>query len=386
MAKKQSGMIPVPSEQVKEIPGVTKSFEVQATFAKRAVTPAEFKKAQESWIKSVPEPKTTEPSLVPITGVVITPTQVAALRAVHESPAPTAELVLRELGADRTLGIAYSTITAYEYHKMRAEYKAQSAKAKDKAAVKEQWQQVVRAAQAAFAAAGLPDLKEVDLDKMASAVSNNKGNFNAVATIASSGDNAPAVVTALREPKKKAAAPPDVAPAVFKRAIGNFVAQTGVLPDLVAVVTPIPNPCATPIQGSFTKHFSKTFSLQVTLTVWCPTWTNPFRTCKKTYTLAGVSFNVDLSVGYRITCCGAVAWGQAAVQACASIIGISVCAGCTATITAVAGTGKSGSGSSCSYGLGLTAALKCTFAGVTVLNVSAPFGWTLTGPCLPVCP
>ena len=119
------------------------------------------------------------------------------------------------------------------------------------------------------------------------------------------------------------------------------------------------------------------------------TWTNPFRTCRKTFTLAGVSFSVDLTVGYKVTCCGATAFGQAAVQACASIVGISVCAKCTASVAGVAGLVKTSSGSSCSYGLGVNASLKCEFAGVTLLSLSAPFGWTITGPCPPAgfpCP
>ncbi|MDQ5840792.1 MAG: hypothetical protein M3537_06555, partial [Chloroflexota bacterium] len=94
-------------------------------------------------------------------------------------------------------------------------------------------------------------------------------------------------------------------------------------------------------------------------------------------------FSVGLQVGYRITCCGAIAWGQAYVQACASILGRSVCAGCTAKVVGLAGISRSGSGSSCSYGLAVTAELKCTVAGLTVFYASVPYGWTITGPCPP---
>jgi hypothetical protein len=292
--------------------------------------------------------------------------------------------VNQELDPDQMLGVLHSSLTVLEYTRMRSEYKTRLAEATDKKKVEAQWQQVVEAAKAAHASAGLKGLTEADLDQMAAELNRKKPNFNAVTTIANSAEGAgPAGRSDLIGNT--------LTPAKGQKAVGSFVTQTGVLPDLVATVTSVPaNLCSQPlVQGSFTKHFSHSFSLQVTLTVWCPTWTNPFRTCKKTFTIAGVSFSVDLSVGYRITCCGAIAWGQAAVQACATVIGISVCASCTASITAVAGVGRTGSGSSCSYGLGLNAELKCQLAGVTLLDVNAPFGWTISGPCPPagfLCP
>lgn len=104
----------------------------------------------------------------------------------------------------------------------------------------------------------------------------------------------------------------------------------------------------------------------------------------KSFTLAGVSFSLDLEVGYRVTCCGAIVWGQASVQACGTIIGITVCAQCTAKITGVAGFGRSGSGNNCTYGIGVNAQLKCTFAGITVFQVQVPFGYNVSGPCPPI--
>lgn len=150
------------------------------------------------------------------------------------------------------------------------------------------------------------------------------------------------------------------------------------------VLTPVPpNLCEQPVQGTYTKHISVSFSLSVTVTYWCPTWTNPFRTCTTTFTLAGVSFNAGLNIGYRITCCGAYAWGAAYAEACATIVGISICASCSARVVGLAGVGRSGSGSTCSYGLAVTAELKCTVGGVTVFYAYVPYGWTISGPCPP---
>jgi hypothetical protein len=363
----QRDLVKVDLEKLQEVSGLSKIKKFTADFPKKSTNATDFKAAQQKWLKSVPAPSLKPTAARPIKGVLLNVGAVDKLRAVHESTAATAELIGQQLDPDQTLGTLHSALTAYEYIKLQAEYKKRlaAAAAKDKATVEEQWQQVVSAAQAAHASAGLADLKQADLDKMAAALNSKQANFNAVATIANSATNATSVNT--------------------KTAAGNFITQIAVLPDLVAIVTTIHGLCDKPITGSFTKHFAKSFQLQVSITVWCPTWTNPFRTCKKTFTLAGVSFTVDLSVGYSISCCGATAWGQAAAQVCASIVGISVCASCTASITAVAGTGKSGSGSSCSYGLGLNAELKCQFAGINLFDVNVPFGWTISGPCLPLC-
>jgi hypothetical protein len=213
-------------------------------------------------------------------------------------------------------------------------------------------------------------LKEADLRGFSQELRKNKANFNSIVNIANSG-----VIVG---------APSGQPLTVNTVATGGWVPQTGVFIDPGQVVTTIFGLCDKPFaEGVFTKHFSRSFSLTISLTVWCPTWTNPFRTCKKNFTIAGVSFSVDVQVGYRVTCCGATVWGQAQAQACGTIIGITVCAGCTATITGVAGIGRSGTGSNCTYGIGVNAQLKCTFAGITVFYVQVPFGFNVNGPCPP---
>lgn len=361
------------ADAVRALPGFKTMKPFEAQFVRKPTTAADLRVAQSRWIKSVKTPEVKQPAAKPIQAVTLTADHVDKLRAVHESTAATAEMVNQKLGHDQMFGILYSSLTTLEYTRMSSEYKTRLSKAANKATVEAQWQKVVEGAQRAFTAGGVKDLKQTHLDGMATQLNRKKTNFNAVTTIANSAQ--------------------EIIDAKGTRAAGNFVTQTGVLADLAGVSLGLPNIptlCKQPLaQGSFTKHFGHSFSLQVRLWVWCPTWSNPFRFCWKTYTLASVSFSVDLNVGYKVTCCGASAWGQAAVQACASIIGISVCASCTASITGVAGLSRSVSGSSCIYGLGINAALNCQFAGVTVLSLSAPFGWTITGPCPPagfICP
>jgi hypothetical protein len=270
------------------------------------------------------------------------------------------------------LGSMYSSFAAYEFTKMQSELKTRMAKATTpaaKAKVIAEWNEVLKATQTAYAAGGLRGLKENDFAAQARELNANKANLNAIINIYNTG-----------------VADDSVREAVLKAgfiALGGWVTQTAVF-DPGGVSTVIADLCSKPFaEGSFTKNFSRSFNLTVTLTVWCPTWSKPWRTCKKSFTLAGVSFSFGISVGYRVTCCGAVAWGQAHAQACGTLLGATVCAGCTGTITGVAGIGRSGSGNTCTYGIGINASLKCTFAGITVFQAQAPFGYNVTGPCPP---
>jgi len=300
---------------------------------------------------------------------------VAKLRAINESTTPTAEaLVNQKMEPDKIIGTLFSSLSTLEFTKMESEFKKRLSAASTpatKAKVQAEWKNVVKGAQQAFASAGLKDLREADLRKFSAELLQSKSNFNAVVKIANSGVPVAGIASAT------------LSPTTVLRA--GWVPVTGVLIDPNVESSVIAGLCSVPLkQGSFTKHFSKSFALTVRIPYWCPTWTNPFRVCHKNVTLAGASFSVDVSVGYRVTCCGATAWGRASAEACVTIIGLRFCAGCTATITGVAGFGRtSTSGGNCIYGLGINAQLKCTFAGVTVLNLQAPFGWNITAPCPP---
>jgi hypothetical protein len=358
-------------EVVKSV-GKLKSF--SGDLPKKVFTPKELSSKFKTWQASF-QPAVEQPKLTKIAAVSLKAKDVEGLRAINESATPTAEAIVgQKMGPDKVIGTLFSSLSTLEYTKMESEFKSRmKAAATDaaKAKVKSEWDNVVSAGVQAFGAAGLKGLKEANLNKFSEELSKNKANFNAIVNIANTG-------LAVRGSTGSALSSQTVLTA-------GFVTQTGLLGDFgVTAATTIPNLCSRPFaEGNFTKHFHKGFSLVVSIPYWCPTWTNPFRTCRKNVTLAGLSLDLNVQVGYRVTCCGATAFGQASAQACATIIGISFCAGCTAKITGVAGIGRTGSGSNCVYGLGINAQLTCTFGGITVLNVQAPFGFNVSGPCPP---
>lgn len=361
-------LVELSPDRVQRLSGRTKPEKHSALFPKQSTSASQSRALQKRALvaAAVPPAARSQPPAKPIKAPRVTATELAKLRAVHQSSAATAELVAQKLDPDRALGLTYSALVAYEYTRLKAERKARLAKTRSRKRVDSQWQKIVAGAVQAYAAAGLRGLTERDLDTFSTQLTRNRANFNAVVDIANSAR--------------------DVVPVAAggATAAGNFVTVYDALADLAQIVIPTPaNLCDQAIEGKYTKHFSRSFSLSVTLTYWCPTWTNPFRTCTKTITLAGVSFSIGLEVGYRITCCGATAWGLAYAQACATIVGFSVCATCTAKVVGLAGISRSGSGSSCTYGLGVTAELKCTVGSVTVFHASVPYGWTITGPCPP---
>jgi hypothetical protein len=359
-------LVAVSPEELTSIPGFATVRRYSADFPKRATTAAQLRARQRRFLTSVPAPTVKQPRPKRLEATRLTAAQLTKLRAVHQSEAATAEMVAQKLEPDQALGILYSSLAALEYTKMQAERRARLRRARNRDTVEAQWAKVVEGGQRAFAAAGLTGLTEAGLDRMAKELTRSRANFNAVVDIANSGTDA-------------------VASGGPRLGFGNYVTIAETLADLFEpVVTPTPpNLCERPVEGKYTKHISASFSLSVRVTYWCPTWTNPLRTCTKTFTLAGVTFSAGLEIGYRITCCGATAWGAAYAQVCATIVGFTVCASCSAKVVGVAGVAKSGSGSSCSYGLGVTAELKCTVGGVTVFYASVPYGWTVTGPCPP---
>lgn len=360
-------LIAVSPEKLEKLAGFTKVVKHSALFPKQATAGPVATLQRRALVSAAAAIKAgPQPAAAPIKAVRVTTGELARLRAVHGSTAASAEMVAQKLGPDQALGSAYSALVALAYHRLQGERKARLAKARNPKPVEAQWQRIVGAASQAFADGGLPGLTEADLDTFSKELTRNKASFNAVLEIANSARD---VVSP---------------PAGARTAVGNFVTVYGSFVDRVPVVIPTPaDLCDRAVEGKYTKHFSRSFSLSIRLTYWCPTWTNPFRTCTTTITLAGVSFSLGLEVGYRITCCGATAWGQAFAQACGTIVGVTVCAGCTARVVGLAGISRSGSGSSCTYGLGVTAELKCTFGGVTVFSASVPYGWTITGPCPP---
>lgn len=351
--------------------GKAKTFE--ANQPKKNLTPAEFKSKFKTWQKNqvAPEEKIV---LNKINAEPLTSKTLDSIRAINESITPTAEAVVaQKMGPDAVINALYSALTTLEYTKMESEFKkrmkAAGTNALEKAKVEKEWKEGIKAAQQAFSAGGIKNMKEADLSKFAQELTKNKANFTTITNIANSATAVPG-----------AAQVNLTAQTVLK---AGFVPVTGVQIE-APVTTEIRGLCDQPFaQGSFTKHFSKAFNLTIRIPYWCPIWGNWTRICHKNVTLAGLSFNVNLNVGYKVSCCGAVAWGQASAQVCGTIIGKTFCAGCTAQIVGVAGVGRTPAGGKCTYGIGINAQLKCTFSGITVLNVQAPFGYNVTGPCPP---
>lgn len=351
-----------------------KTRRFSAKYPKQSMTRGELQKSLKSWQSRQSPPAVPAVREKKIKAVRFSARDIGKLRAISESPTPTAEAIVgQKMGPDQILGLLYSALLALEFTKMESEFKTRMSSAVTPTArtrVQSEWAQIVKAMQQAYAAGGLRGLKEADLRGLSQELRKNKANFNSIVSVANTG------VVVERTSGQSLNG--------IKVATGGWVPQVGISIDPGDIVTTIPGLCDKPFfEGSFTKHFSKSFSLTVSLYVPCSIW-NPFDWCKKNFTIASVNFNVDLQVGYRLTCCGAIAWGQASAEACGTILGFARCAGCTAKITGVAGLGRSGTGSNCTYGLGLNAELKCTFAGITVFYLQVPFGYTVNGPCPPV--
>jgi len=347
---------------------------LSAKFPKRSLeSAAEARAALRKWQDAQPLPAPVRNPEVPIKSVRLNRQVLKKLHAVAQSEVAPAEILRQKLTADSLFGTLHSALTGYEFMKMQAEYKRRKSGRGPLEKTEQEWRQVVQAAQTAYAAAGLSGITEKDLSSFVKELSADKASLNTVIHLSD---------TALPSGKGAALTP-------RSRAVASFVSVNDKFIDDSGLLISIRNLCSKPFfQGQFTKHFSYSLSLSVNITYWCPTWTNPFRTCTKTVTLAGISFSLGVDVGYEISCCGATVWGQAGGQVCATIIGISVCASCTATIIGVAGVSRTPVSSGCLYGLGINATLKCSLFGQTILNISYPFGWTVAGPCPPfgLCP
>jgi hypothetical protein len=344
-------------------------------YPKQSVSRAELRKAFKSWQSQQSAP-TVPARKEKIKAVRFTASDIGKLRAISESPTPTAEAIVgQKMGADQILGILYSALTALTFTKMESDYKLRLSSAITPAAharVQSEWAQNVRVIQQAYTAGGLRGLKEDDLRGLSQELRKNKANFNSIVNIANTG-----VVVDSKSRRSLNG---------ITVATGGFVPQTAVFIDASEIITSIPGLCDKPfVEGSFTKHFSRSFDLTVSIPYPCGySWPLDVDWCDYDFTIAGLTFGVDVQVGYRVTCCGATAWGQADAQVCGTIAGITKCATCTAKITGIAGIGQSGTGSNCTYGIGVNAELICTLAGYTIFDVQVPFGYNVSGSCPPL--
>jgi hypothetical protein len=338
-------------------------------FPKKALsgTP-EARVALRRWQDAHPSPTTPKNPDVQVSAVPLSSVRLAKLGAVVRSDIAPAEILKQRFDSEAFVGTLYSSLTTYEFVKLEAEHRQRTRSPRLAAKTEDQWLDIVRAAQMAFAAGGLTGLSAGQLSRYSKVLTQNQKNFQAVVKVANSAVG-PSESSILDGRTK---------------VLASFVPTVEKHIDTAVSIVNIPDLCDDPIaEGSFTKHFSRSFALAVRLKVWCPTWTNPFRMCWKTFTIAGASFSIGLNIGYKVNCCGATAWGQAYAQACVTLLSISVCASCSATIVGIAGLSRVPVSGGCSYGLGLTATLECKLFGSTVFYASVPFGYTITGPCPP---
>lgn len=351
--------------------GLPKQKVFRTKFPKASVTKSAATKKMKSWEakQKAPSIKPTKIAVKPVTLTAPTLKKFAAVRGAPTATAAIDKIYNKNLAS--FVGTSHSIMTTLAYIRMRDEYKKRRTRAKtakQKAILNKEWNNIINAAKTMNKAVGGPALTAKKLDQMASTLTKNKKAYAEALNMAS---------TARSEVTKKLTATASINAFIIPQTAYDVAKNFGAIDVLTDI-------CSEPIEGSFTQQYSNSFSLVVRYTYWCPTWTNPFRTCTGSITLAGVSFSMGINVGYRITCCGAAVYGSGYVNACGTIIGITACAGCRATVVGVAGIGRTPlSNGQCQYGLGATANITCSAGGITVFSAGFTFGWTVVGPCPP---
>lgn len=355
------------------VTGVAKPKTFKLKFAKKPIGKPAFKKKLKQAQLPPKAPKKLPPKKVSFKPAPLTAASVKKFADVRVATAGTAEIERHyKKNMGEFIGTAHSALTTLSYIRMRDEFKDRRKRARTPAArlkVDAQWKNVQKAAQMMNKAAGGASLTTAKLDAMAKSLTSNKVAYVEAQKMLASSQNT-----------------------VTKTLTSNTSVTAQILPATLAdvasrldIINIFDNLCTQPITGSFTHHYSNSFSLVVRFTYWCPTWSNPLRTCTGSVTLAGVSFSVGIDVRYEIGCCGASITGSGYVNACGTIIGITACAGCRATVTAAASLGHSAVASGeCAYGFSATASIVCQAAGITVLNVNHGFTFQVVGPCPPV--
>ena len=344
---------------------------LQTKFPKAVVSKAAAKKTFSNFKnkQKLPKVKNVKFALKP---VALTKTNLTKFIAVREADQALAAID-KHFKKDLTgvINLSHSVMTTMAYITMRTEYKTRLKKAKTQKAkikVKQEWSEILKNAAILSKATGGPSLTPAKLDNMAKTLTKNKKAYAQALAMAQS-------VKPISHDKLSIAT--KFSALVIPQSVLDAATNTGII-DAPSDI------CSTPLEGSYTKHYSNSLSLDVRYRYWCPTWTRPGRMCTGTITLAAVGFNIGLNVGYRVTCCGAVIWGDGYVNACGTVVGITACAGCSATVVGVAGIGRTpAAGGQCDFGLGANASITCKVGSVTVFYVSYTFGFTVRGPCPP---
>lgn len=178
----------VSPDKLGKMPGFTKVERHSALFPKQSTKPGEARTLAKRALTATAEQARPgpQPAAKPITATRVTASELAKLRAVHESSAGSAELIGQKLTPDQALGTAFAALVTLEYTKLKAERKARLAKGESSKRVDARWRQIVDEASQAFAAGGLKGLTEDDLDRFSSELTRSRANFNAVVEIANS--------------------------------------------------------------------------------------------------------------------------------------------------------------------------------------------------------
>jgi hypothetical protein len=361
-------LTPVEPERLGRIPGIVRSRQIKTDYPKRSISSkVESKAALARWHAERTPPKPPRNDDIKIKAQPLQRAEVTKLRSVAEAGLDPTVLEKQSVDLPEVFGTLFSSLATYRYMEMQAEYKRRKASDRGGAAADKRWQEILDSFKTLFASAGLRDVDEATLNEYVKELNANRANRDYVVEVANSAVETSAV-------RSLASLLP----------VAVIIPQVGVISELIPIVTVIKDLCAVPFaQGTYTKHFFHSVALTVKIPYPCCSWTSGCHWCYSTVTIASASVSLDLNVGYKVTCCGATAWGQGGVQVCGSILGVSVCAACSATIVGVAGVSRTPVATGCEYGLGVEAELKCSLAGHTILDLTYSFGWVVSGPCPP---
>jgi hypothetical protein len=294
------------------------------------------------------------------------------IRKIHASRHAHAEIVRQKLTPDVMMAMIATSMSLMAYENLKVEYAGRLRAARTVTAryrVQQDWRKLEQAASQFFAKAGLRGVRARELDNMVRAMKARRTAYKALSDITATRKlGATKSLSSLNFVVGSITAVAQVEDAIsFDYSIG------GSITDL----------CSDPLTGSLTARASHGFTMRICVWYWCPTWRDPFRTCHGCLDVAGVSFNVDVNIGYQISCREMTAWGCGTVQACASALGVTQCAACTACVVGTAGISSSGTSGTCTYGYGLQLRTTCTLAGITIFSATTPLQISIAAPCPP---
>jgi hypothetical protein len=363
----------IPKEELLLIPGLRKYAKPRRFSAKfptrRLATHADVRKKIEDWhqAKTLPDFK---PHDVKFSARKFSVQDLKKIRRVHEAEMGNYAMIEQEIRKEDLFATLYTALTIREFNRIRDEYSKRSKRARTRAErkqINDQWEKHTKAAIAILDKAGLKRLKLTTMKSLVSVLKKDRASFKTIDSIAKT------AATVQTFDKIEDAVAVNVGQILT-------VVQGIVLPS--DVIQTFADLCENPVEGQIKKCFSRSFSLSVRLKVWCPTWTNPFRTCWKTFTIAGVSFTLCIDIGYRVDCRGFTAWGCGYAQACATLLGITFCASCSACVTASAAAGVASSAGDCLYGAGASAEIRCYLWGIPVFYCGVGLGLQIHAPCI----